>query len=158
MADTIEDKLAAMGLTLPAAAAPVAAYVPTVLAGQLLHTSGQLPFQDGKVMTGRLGDDCDVSFGQEAAKACALMVLAQAKAALGDLARIERIVKLGVFVNSAAGFTDQPKVANGASELLVELLGDAGRHARSAVGVAALPLGAAVEVDAVVALRAGTGS
>ena len=149
MADTVEEKLAAKGLSLPQAAAPVAAYVPTVLAGGLLHLSGQLPFVDGKVMTGRLGEDRDLAAGQEAARACALMILAQAKAALGGLERIERVVKLGVFVNSAPGFTDQPKVANGASELLVELLGDAGKHARSAVGVAALPLGAAVEVDAI---------
>ena len=154
MADTVEDKLAARGLALPQAAAPVAAYVPTVLAGGLLHLSGQLPFQDGQVMTGRLGDDRDLDYGQQAARACALMILAQAKAALGGLDRIERVVKLGVFVNSAPGFTDQPKVANGASELLVELLGDAGRHARSAVGVAALPLGAAVEIDAILAVTA----
>ncbi len=152
MADTVEDKLAAKGLALPQAAAPVAAYVPTVLVGGLLHLSGQLPFQDGKVMTGRLGEDRDLEYGQEAARACALMVLAQAKAALGGLERIERVVKLGVFVNSAPAFTDQPKVANGASELLVELLGDAGRHARSAVGVAVLPLGAAVEIDAILAV------
>lgn len=152
MADTVEDKLAAKGLALPQAAAPVAAYVPTVLAGGLLHLSGQLPFQDGQVMTGRLGEDRDLDYGQQAARACALMILAQAKAALGALDRIERVVKLGVFVNSAPGFTDQPKVANGASELLVDLLGDVGRHARSAVGVAALPLGAAVEIDAILAV------
>lgn len=149
MADTAEDKLAAMGLSLPQAAAPVAAYVPTVLTGGLLHLSGQLPFKDGKVMTGRLGEGVTLEEGQEAARACALMILAQAKAALGGLERIERVVKLGVFVNSAPSFTDQPKVANGASELLVAALGDCGRHARSAVGVAALPLGAAVEVDAI---------
>lgn len=153
MADTAEDKLAALGLSLPQAAAPVAAYVPTVLAGGLLHLSGQLPFEDGKVMTGRLGEDVALDGGQEAARACALMILAQAKAALGGLERIERVVKLGVFVNSAPHFTDQPKVANGASELLVAVLGDAGRHARSAVGVAALPLGAAVEVDAILQVR-----
>ena len=152
MADTVEDKLAAKGLALPQAAAPVAAYVPIVLAGGLLHLSGQLPFQDGQVMTGRLGEDRDLDFGQQAARACALMILAQAKAALGGLDRIERVVKLGVFVNSGPGFTDQPKVANGASELLVDLLGDVGRHARSAVGVAALPLGAAVEIDAILAV------
>ena len=153
MADTAEDKLAAMGLSLPQAAAPVAAYVPTVLAGGLLHLSGQLPFRDGKVITGRLGEDVGLEDGQQAAQACALMILAQAKAALGGLDRIERVVKLGVFVNSAPTFTDQPKVANGASELLVAALGDAGRHARSAVGVAALPLGAAVEVDAILQVK-----
>ena len=151
MTTRIDAKLAELGLTLPEAAAPVAAYVPAVEAGGLLHVSRQLPFQDGKLMTGRLGEDRDIEFGQEAARRCALMLLAQIDKAVG-LGRVARIVKLGVFVNSAAGFTDQPKVANGASELMVALLGDAGRHARSAVGVPVLPLGAAVEVDAVVAL------
>lgn len=149
MTERIDRTLAELGLTLPEAAAPVAAYVPTVLAGNLLHVSGQLPFEDGKVVTGRLGEGVSLEQGQEAARACALMLVAQVKAALGDLARVRRVVKLGVFVNSAASFTDQPKVANGASELMVALFGDAGRHARSAVGVPVLPLGAAVEVDAV---------
>jgi enamine deaminase RidA (YjgF/YER057c/UK114 family) len=154
MTTAIDAKLAELGLTLPEAAAPVAAYVPAVEAGGLLHLSGQLPFQDGALMTGRLGEDRDLAFGQEAARRCGLMVVAQIKKALaGDLSRVERIVKLGVFVNSAADFTDQPKVANGASELMQALFGDAGRHARSAVGVPVLPLGAAVEVDAVVAIR-----
>lgn len=154
MTATIDAKLAELGLTLPEAAAPVAAYVPAVEAGGLLHVSGQLPFKDGALMTGRLGEDRDLDYGQEAAQRCGLMLVAQIKKALGgDLDRVERIVKLGVFVNSAAGFTDQPKVANGASELMQALFGDAGRHARSAVGVPALPLGAAVEVDAVVAVR-----
>lgn len=146
----IDRKLADLGLTLPAAAAPVAAYVPTVEAGGLLHVSGQLPFRDGQVITGRLGEGVSLEEGQQAAQACGLMLVAQIKAALDDLSRVKRVVKLGVFVNSAADFTDQPKVANGASELMVALFGDAGRHARAAVGVAALPLGAAVEVDAVV--------
>jgi len=150
MADRIETKLAELGLTLPAPAAPVASYVPTVEAGGLLHVSGQLPFKDGAVMTGRLGADANLAYGQEAAQRCALMLVAQVKAALGGLHRVERVVKLGVFVNSAPGFTDQPKVANGASDLMFALFGDAGRHARSAVGVAALPLGAAVEVDAII--------
>lgn len=154
MTATIDAKLAELGLTLPEAAAPVAAYVPAVEAGGLLHVSGQLPFKDGALMTGRLGEERDLDYGQEAAQRCGLMLVAQIKKALGgDLDRVERIVKLGVFVNSAAGFTDQPKVANGASELMQALFGDAGRHARSAVGVPALPLGAAVEVDAVVAVR-----
>ncbi|KRC80943.1 RidA family protein [Sphingomonas sp. Root241] len=154
MTDTIDAKLAELGLTLPEAAAPVAAYVPAVEAGGLLYVSGQLPFLDGQLMTGRLGEDRDLDYGRQAAERCGLMLIAQIKKALGgDLGRVERVVKLGVFVNSAADFTDQPKVANGASELMQALFGEAGRHARSAVGVPALPLGAAVEVDAVVALR-----
>jgi len=153
MTDRIDRKLEELGLALPAAAAPVAAYVPTVESAGLLHISGQLPFRDGQVMTGRAGEDRDLAFAQEAAQRCGLMLVAQMKAALeGRLDRVERIVKLGVFVNSAADFTDQPKVANGASELMVALFGDAGKHARSAVGVPALPLNAVVEVDAVVKL------
>ncbi|PTQ11008.1 hypothetical protein CLG96_11300 [Sphingomonas oleivorans] len=150
---TIDNRLSELGIELPEPAAPVAAYVPTVLAGGLLHVSGQLPFRDGALMTGRLGEDCDEEFGRLAAERCGVMLLAQIKAALGSLDRVERIVKLGVFVSSTADFTAQPKVANGASELMVSVFGDAGRHARSAVGVPVLPLGAAVEVDAVVAVR-----
>ncbi len=150
MTDQIKAKLAERGLTLPQAAAPVAAYVPAVEAGGLLHISGQLPFEDGNLMTGRLGDDRDLDYGVRAAERCALMLVAQIEKALGDLGRVKRIVKLGVFVNSAASFTDQPKVANGASEMMQHLFGEAGRHARSAVGVPVLPLGAAVEVDAIV--------
>ena len=153
MTDQIDAKLAELGLALPEAAAPVAAYVPAVEAGGLLHISGQLPFRDGKVMTGRLGETVTLEHGQDAAEACALMLLAQIRKALGGFDRVERIVKLGVFVNSTPDFTDQPKVANGASELMQAVFGEAGRHARAAVGVAALPLGAAVEVDAIVALR-----
>jgi enamine deaminase RidA (YjgF/YER057c/UK114 family) len=149
----IETKLAGLGFTLPEAAAPVASYVPVVVAGGLAHVSGQLPFVNSKLVTGRLGEDVSLAQGVEAAQACALMILAQIKAALGSLARIERIVKLGVFVSSTSAFTDQPKVANGASELMQHVFGEAGRHARSAVGVSALPLGAAVEIDAIVAVR-----
>jgi len=153
MTDRIDRKLEEMGLSLPSPAAPVASYVPTVDANGLLHISGQLPFKDGKVVTGRLGDGIDKVAGQEAAELCGLMLVAQIKAALGgDLSRVERIVKLGVFVNSAPDFTDQPEVANGASNLMEALFWEAGKHARSAVGVAALPRGAAVEVDAVVKL------
>lgn len=152
MTDRIDRALQELGLSLPTAAAPVATYVPAVEAGGLLHVSGQLPFRDGKVVTGRLGDDLDVAAGKDAAQLCALMVVAQVKAALGDLSRVARIVKLGVFVNSAAGFGDQPEVANGASDLMVALFGDAGKHARAAVGVAALPRGAAVEIDAIIAV------
>ena len=150
----IEKKLAELGLTLPQAAAPVAAYVPVVVAGGLAHVSGQLPFVDGALVTGRLGEGISTEQGYAAARACGLMILAQLKAALGSLDKVERIVKLGAFVNSTADYTDQPKVANGASELMAAVFGDAGKHARSAVGVPVLPLGAAVEVDAIVAIRA----
>lgn len=146
----IEQRLGELGIALPAAAAPVAAYVPVVVSGGLAHVSGQLPFVNGNLVTGRLGEDVTLEQGTVAARACGLMILAQLAAALGSLDRVGRIVKLGAFVNSAASFTDQPKVANGASELMVEIFGEAGKHARSAVGVPVLPLGAAVEVDAIV--------
>jgi enamine deaminase RidA (YjgF/YER057c/UK114 family) len=151
--EPIEHRLMHLGITLPTPAAPVAAYVPTVEVGGMLFVSGQLPFKDGRVMVGRLGDDITVETGREAARACAIMLLAQIKAALGDLERVAQIVKLNIFVNSDARFTDQPKVGDGASTLMVEIFGDAGRHARAAVGVPALPLGAAVEIDAIVAVR-----
>jgi enamine deaminase RidA (YjgF/YER057c/UK114 family) len=151
---SIDARLAELGIALPQPAAPVAAYVPTVEIGRLLHISGQLPFVDGALVTGRLGEDVSLEEGNAAARACGLMLLAQAKAALGSLDRVERVVKLGGFVNSTGDFTDQPKVVNGASELMVEVFGDRGKHARSAVGVPALPLGAAVEVDAILAIRA----
>jgi len=154
MTDRIDRKLEELGLTLPQAAAPVASYVPTVLANGMLHISGQLPFKDGQLVTGRVGDGVSLDDAQDAAKLCALMLVAQMKAALGTLARVERIVKLGVFVNSTGDFTDQPKVANGASDLMVALFGDAGKHARSAVGVPVLPFGAAVEIDAIVQVSA----
>lgn len=149
---TIEARMAEKGYKLPQAAAPVASYLPVVIQGGLAHISGQVPFVNGELVTGRLGADVTLERGQEAAQACALMILAQVKAAGIALDRIERVVKLGVFVNSSADYTDQPKVANGASDLMVDVLGEAGKHARSAVGVAALPLGAAVEVDAIIAL------
>ena len=148
----IADRLAELAIALPTPAAPVAAYVPAVEAAGLLHVSGQLPFADGALMTGRLGEDRDLAYGTQAARACGLMLLAQAQAALGSLDRVARVVKLGAFVCSAPGFTDQPKVANGASELMVEIFGDNGRHARSAVGVPVLPLGAVVEIDAIFAI------
>ena len=149
-----EAKLAELGLVLPEPAAPVAAYVPVVVAGGLAHVSGQLPFIDNVMVKGRLGEDVSTGEGYDAAQACALMILAQLKSALGSLSRVERIVKLGAFVSSTADFTEQPKVANGASELMAAVFGEAGKHARSAVGVPVLPLGAAVEVDAIVAVRA----
>jgi len=147
----IDAALAKLGLALPAAAAPVAAYVPVVVAAGFAHLSGQLPFVAGELVAGRLGEDVSLEAGVVAARACGLMLLAQLRAA-GVLTRVRQVVKLGVFVNSAAGFTAQPQVANGASELMVAVFGDAGKHARSAVGVPALPLGAAVEVDGIFAL------
>ena len=152
---SIDNRLAELGITLPQPAAPVAAYVPAVELGGLLHISGQISVgEEGNLILGRLGEDMNLERGTEAARRCGIMLLAQMQAALGSLDRVERIVKLGAFVNSAPDFTDQPKVANGASELMQEVFGEAGRHARSAVGVAVLPLGVAVEVDAIVAVKA----
>ncbi len=156
---SIEARLLELGLKLPKAAAPVAAYVAAVEHGGMLYISGQLPFIDGILMTGKVGDSQNppgrtMEEGQTAAKACALMLLAQIKAALGDLNRVERIVKLGVFVASTADFNDQPKVANGASDLMETVFGEAGKHARSAVSVPVLPLDATVEIDAIVAIKA----
>lgn len=152
---SIEDNLARLGITLPAAAAPAANYVPYARSGSLLFTAGQLPFRDGKLAaTGLLGRDLTTAEGREAAKWCAVNILAQARAALGDLSAIARVVKISVFVASTGDFTEQHLVANGASDLLVEVLGDAGRHARSAVGMASLPLNAAVEVEAIIEVAA----
>ncbi len=151
MTETIESRLNNLGIVLPEAAAPAANYVPFAQSDKLLLTSGQLPLENGKLIhTGQIGDALTVSHGQAAARACAINVLAQAKAALGDLTRIERIVKITVFVASTPGFVEQHLVANGASDLLVAVLGDAGKHARSAVGVASLPLNAPVEVEAII--------
>ncbi|WP_443969573.1 RidA family protein [Sphingobium sp. CR28] len=149
-----EQQLALLGLVLPEPAAPVAAYVPTVITDGFLHISGQLPFAaDGTLIKGRLGDDVDIAQGAAAAERCGLMLIAQMKAALGDLDRVSQIVKLGGFVACTPDFIDQPKVVNGASELMGKVFGESGRHARSAVGVPALPLGACVEVDAIVRIR-----
>ncbi|MCO4316499.1 RidA family protein [Phyllobacterium sp. 21LDTY02-6] len=154
MSNNIETRLQQMGVTLPVAAAPAANYVPFVQSGSLLVTSGQLPLLDGKLVhTGLLGGEVTVEQGQECARACAINILAQAKAALGDLERIVRIVKLTSFVASKPDFTQQHLVTNGASDFLVEVLGDAGRHARSAVGTAALPLNAPVEIEAIIEVR-----
>lgn len=151
----IEAKLAELGITLPEPAAPVASYVPAVEVNGMLFISGQLPFVDGKVITGKVGDTRSLADGQLAAKACAIMLIAQMKAALGgDLNRVERIVKLGAFVASTSEFTDQPEVANGASDLMEAVFGDAGKHARAAVSVPVLPRDATVEIDAVVKVRA----
>jgi enamine deaminase RidA (YjgF/YER057c/UK114 family) len=152
MTVSIDARLAELGLELPVAAAPVAAYVPTVLAGGC--TSRAIAFIDGKLVTGRLGEDVSLEDGTAAAKACGLMLLAQAKAALGSLDRIEQVVKLGVFINSAGTFTDQPKVANGASELMVAVFGDAGAMPAAPWACRCCRSGAAVEVDAVFAVRA----
>lgn len=148
---SIETRLNELGIVLPEAAAPVASYVPVVVSNGFAHVSGQLPFIDGVLMKGRLGDTVELAQGMDAARACGLMILAQLKN-VGVLEDVERIVKLGAFVNSTADFTDQPKVANGASDLMLEVFGDAGRHARAAVSAPSLPLGASVEVDAIVAL------
>jgi len=152
---TFETRISELGILLPAPAAPVAAYVPAVEANGLLHISGQLPFrEDGTLITGRLGRDLSVEQGAEAALRCGIMLIAQMKSALaGDLSRVIRIVRIGAFIASTGDFTDQPKVANGASELMQAVFGEAGLHARSAVGVPVLPLGAAVEIDAIVAVR-----
>ena len=149
---TIAAKLADLGITLPQAAAPVASYQPLVAHGGIAYVSGQLPFIDGALVTGKLGDTVTLERGQEAARACGLMICAQLQAA-GLLERVDRVLKLGGFVASVPGFTDQPKVVNGASDLMFEIFGEAGRHARAAVGVPVLPLDAAVEVDAIIALK-----
>lgn len=147
----IDDRLAQLGITLPVAAAPAANYVPYVISGRQLVLSGQLPFENGKLHhLGRLGEQFDIDAGYQAARLCGINLIAQIKAALGDLDRVTRIIRLGGFVNSTADFIDQPKVINGASDLMVEVFGDAGRHARSAVAAPSLPLGVAVEVDAIV--------
>lgn len=150
---TITARLAELGITLPKPAAPVASYVPVVVSGGMAFVSGQIAFSDGKVITGTLGKDVSLEQGQAAARACGLMILAQLEAA-GLLDQVARIVKLGAFVSSTPDFFDHPKVANGASDLMEQVFGGAGQHARAAVGVAALPLNAAVEVDAIVALKA----
>ncbi|MCF6111102.1 RidA family protein [Mesorhizobium muleiense] len=150
MSETIEKRLSDLGVTLPVAAAPAANYVPYCRSGNLLFIAGQLPLSEGKLQaSGLLGRDVDITTGQEAAKYCAINILAQAKAALGDLEKIRRVVKITVFVASAPDFFEQHLVANGASDLLVAVLGDPGRHARAAVGAASLPLNAAVEIEAI---------
>jgi enamine deaminase RidA (YjgF/YER057c/UK114 family) len=146
-----EERLEAMGLAVPDVATPVAAYVPAVRSGSHVYTSGQLPLRDGELIcTGLVGAEVSPEQATECAQQCALNALAAVRAEIADLGAVARIVKVVVFVASAAGFTGQPQVANGASELLGEVFGDAGRHARSAVGVAVLPLGAPVEVELIV--------
>ena len=147
----IERRLSELNITLPAATAPVASYVPYVISGNLVVISGQLPMKDGKPQDiGKLGQEFSIEQGQQTARQCAINILVQLKAACGgNLDRVKRCVRLGVFVNSTNNFTDQPKVANGASDLMVAVFGDAGKHARAAVGVNTLPFGVAVEADAI---------
>ena len=156
MSDAIEGRLQELGIVLPQAAAPAANYVPYVISGNLLYLSGQLPMENGKIgVTGHLGKDVDVAGGQRAAELCAINILAQAKAALGgDLGRIKRLIKLNGFVASTPDFVEQHLVINGASNLLANVLGEAGKHARAAVGMAALPFNASVEVEAIIEIAA----
>lgn len=151
MAGEVDARLAALGIEVPEAAAPVANYVGFVKTGNLIFISGQVPLKDGKFQyQGKLGESMSLEDAQAAARLCAINVIAQAKAACGgDLDRVQRVVKLTGFVNSTGDFTDQPKVVNGASDFMVEVFGDKGRHSRAAVSAAALPVGVAVEVEAV---------
>lgn len=151
MAGEVDARLAALGIEVPEAAAPVANYVGFVKTGNLIFISGQVPLKDGKFQyQGKLGENMSLEDAQAAARLCAINIIAQAKAACGgDLDRVQRVVKLTGFVNSTGDFTDQPKVVNGASDFMVEVFGDKGRHSRAAVSAAALPVGVAVEVEAV---------
>lgn len=154
MAGTIETRLQELGIELPSAAAPAANYVPFHISGKQLFISGQLPIvAGGPEFKGKVGADINVETAQKAAKACAINILAQAKSALGELDRIEQCLKLGGFINATADFTDHPEVINGASNFLVEVLGDKGRHTRFAVGAGSLPRGVAVEIDALFAIQ-----
>lgn len=154
MAGRIEARLAELGVTLPAAPAPAANYIPFVQVGEVLFVSGQISMAEGALITGRLGSTMTVEEGQLAARTCAINLLAQVRAACGgDLDRLVRVVRLGGFVNCTADFTDQPKVINGASDLMAQALGEAGRHARTAVGVSSLPMGVAVEIDGIFQIR-----
>lgn len=150
----IEQRIEELGFKLPDPPKPLADYIPAVLSGNLVFTAGQIPLKDGKLeFKGKVGKDLTLENGIEAAKLCALNCLSVIKGAIGDLDKINRIIKVTVFVNSADGFTDQPKVANGASELLGEIFGEKGKHVRSAVGVNELPIDSAVEVEMIVELN-----
>jgi len=151
---SVESRLTELGLELPAPPRPVASYVPVAVSGALAFVSGQVPMSEGALMwKGRLGEDLDVPAGAEAARRCALQALSALRDALGSLDRISRVVKVTVWVASVDGFTEQPQVANGASDLLVEVFGEAGKHARAAVAAPVLPLGSPVEVELVVEVR-----
>ncbi len=151
---SISERLQKMNITLPTPTAPVANYVPYVVSGNTLYISGQLPNNNGQMMKGCLGKETSIEQGQEAAKVCAMHILAQASAAVnGDWLRIVRLIKLGGFVASTPDFFDHPKIINGASDFMVEIMGEAGKHARFALGVAALPFGASVEIDAIFEIR-----
>lgn len=154
MSDKIANRLKELGIELPEAMAPIGSYVAHYTAGDMLFISGQISkTADGRILSGKLGADLAVADGQAAARACALNILAQAHAALGSLDRIVRVARLNGFVNSTPDFTDQPQVINGASDLIAEVLGDAGVHTRAAIGVASLPVGCAVEIDAIIQIK-----
>lgn len=154
MSNSYEARLTELGITLPAAPAPAANYVPFAVVGDLVYVSGQISSGPDGLIIGKLGENMDIDAGTAAAKACALSLVAQLKAACGgDLSRLVRVVKLGGFVNSTPDFTDQPKIINGASDFMVELFGEAGRHARAAVSAAALPLGVAVEIEGIFQIK-----
>lgn len=146
---SIDDRLAELGLTLPPAPAPAANYVPYVRSGNLLFVSGQISANEDGLILGRLGEDMETAEGAEAARRCGLALLAQVRAAVGSLDRVRQVVRLGGFVNSTAEFTEQPEVVNGCSDLMAQVFGDAGRHARAAISANALPRGVAVEIEAV---------
>ncbi len=150
----IEEKIKELGYTLPETPKPLAAYIPAIQTGDYVYTSGQVPFANGELKyAGKIGFDLSIEEGQKAAELCALNGLSAIKGTIGDLNKIEQIVKVTVFVNSADGFTDQPKVANGASEFLGKIFGEAGTHVRSAVGVNELPVNSAVEVEMIVKVK-----
>ena len=150
----IEEKIKELGFELPETAKPVAAYIPALISGDLVFTAGQIPFVKGELQyKGKVGAELTLEDGQRAAEICALNCLAAIKGVIGDLNKIERIVKLTVFVNNIDGYGDQPKVANGASELVGQIFGEIGKHARSAVGVNGLPLNAPVEIEMIVKMK-----
>jgi enamine deaminase RidA (YjgF/YER057c/UK114 family) len=150
----IESRLKELGVTLPSPPMPVASYVPCTISGNIVFVSGQIPIADGAIKyIGKLGVDVPLEAGQAAAQLCAINILAQLQAAIGDLDRVTRCLKLGVFINAAPDYTQHPEVANGASDLIAAVFGDAGKHARAAVGVGSLPRGVAVEVEAIFEIK-----